>query len=253
MRRGSPSHLVRSGTGNGTVGFSAAVNIAGSRSGTLTIAGQTFSVTQAGAVGPVEPLVAAAIPRHQSIRKSYPTCEHRDARPLELLRSIPEVLVSIGWNALCSDEPPLSMLLRPVVKRIVLIVLVAAGVCGCETSSTLSQGPNPVKCLVTLASPPLMDAGGGSGSLAITTQPECAWEVSSTASWISGFTPPSGQGQWHRVVPRDVERRLIDARRDDRRERRAGARVPARALPLRPRTGEPERERESVVPAASTS
>jgi len=92
------------------------------------------------------------------------------------------------------DEPPLSMLLRPVVKHIVLIVLVAAGVCGCETSSTLSQGPNPVKCLVTLASPPLMDAGGGSGSLAITTQPECAWDVSSTATWISGFTPPSGQG-----------------------------------------------------------
>ena len=80
------------------------------------------------------------------------------------------------------------------MKRIVLIVLVAAGVCGCETSSTLSQGPSPVKCLVTLASPPMMDAGGGSGSLAITTQPECAWEVSSTASWISGFTPASGQG-----------------------------------------------------------
>ena len=80
------------------------------------------------------------------------------------------------------------------MKRIVLIVLAAAGVCGCETSSTLSQAPNPVKCLVTLASPPMMDAGGGSGSLAITTQPECAWEVSSTASWISGFTPASGQG-----------------------------------------------------------
>jgi hypothetical protein len=80
------------------------------------------------------------------------------------------------------------------VKRIVLIVLAAAGVCGCETSSTVSQGPNPVKCQVTLASPPMMDAGGGSGSLAITTQPECAWDVSSSASWISGFTPASGQG-----------------------------------------------------------
>ena len=80
------------------------------------------------------------------------------------------------------------------MKRIVLIVLAAAGVWGCETSSTVSQGPNPVKCLVTLAAPPMMDAGGGSGSLAITTQPECAWDVSSTSSWISGFTPPSGQG-----------------------------------------------------------
>ena len=91
-------------------------------------------------------------------------------------------------------QPPLLMLLRPVVKRIILVVLAAAGVCGCETSSTVTQAPNPVKCQVTLASPPMLDAGGGSGSLGITTQPECAWDVSSTASWISGFTPPSGQG-----------------------------------------------------------
>jgi hypothetical protein len=42
-----------SGTGNGTVGFTAAVNIAGSRSGTLTIAGQTFTVTQDAVIGPL--------------------------------------------------------------------------------------------------------------------------------------------------------------------------------------------------------
>jgi hypothetical protein len=86
------------------------------------------------------------------------------------------------------------MLLRPLVKRIAVIVLAALVVYGCETSSTVSQGPNPVKCQVTLATPPMMDAGGGSGSVAITTQPECAWDVSSNVNWISGFTPPSGQG-----------------------------------------------------------
>jgi len=41
------------GTGNGTVGFGAAANVAGSRTGTLTIAGQAFTVTQAGTVGPL--------------------------------------------------------------------------------------------------------------------------------------------------------------------------------------------------------
>src|SRR5262245_38212120 len=86
------------------------------------------------------------------------------------------------------------MLLRPLVKRIALIVLAAVAVYGCETSSTVTQGPNPVKCQVALATPPMMDAGSGSGSLAITTQPECAWDVSSNVTWISGFTPPSGQG-----------------------------------------------------------
>jgi len=42
-----------SGTGNGTVGYSVAANTgASSRTGTLTIAGQTFTVTQAAATGP---------------------------------------------------------------------------------------------------------------------------------------------------------------------------------------------------------
>jgi hypothetical protein len=40
------------GTGNGTVGFSAAANTGAARTGTLTIAGQTFTVTQS-AVAPV--------------------------------------------------------------------------------------------------------------------------------------------------------------------------------------------------------
>jgi hypothetical protein len=44
------------GTGNGSVNFSAAANVAGARSGTLTIAGQTFTVTQDAVVGPLSRL-----------------------------------------------------------------------------------------------------------------------------------------------------------------------------------------------------
>jgi hypothetical protein len=44
------------GTGNGPVGFSAAANAGGSRTGTLTIAGQTFTVTQAASIGPLNRL-----------------------------------------------------------------------------------------------------------------------------------------------------------------------------------------------------
>jgi len=80
------------------------------------------------------------------------------------------------------------------VNRTLLFLLAAALVCGCDTSSSVTQGPNPVKCQVSLATPPMMDAGGGSGSLAITTQPECAWDVATSASWISSVTPSSGQG-----------------------------------------------------------
>jgi hypothetical protein len=78
----------------------------------------------------------------------------------------------------------------------VTAVLLAASalVWGCETSSTISQGPNPVKCRVTLAPPPALDAVGGAGSLAVTTQPECVWDAATTADWISALSPASGQG-----------------------------------------------------------
>lgn len=73
-------------------------------------------------------------------------------------------------------------------------LLAATLVSGCETSSTVSTGPNPVKCLVSLGATPMMDAVGGSGTLTITTQPECAWDVSTSASWISALAPTTGQG-----------------------------------------------------------
>ena len=91
---------------------------------------------------------------------------------------------------------------------VVAAAFVAAVVAsGCETSSTLTVGPNPVKCQVSLAAPSSMvDAGGGTGTLAVTTQPECAWEATTTVSWISGLSPASGQGTVNlefRVAPNE--------------------------------------------------
>lgn len=84
-------------------------------------------------------------------------------------------------------------------------VLVAAG---CETSSSVSVSPTPdaVKCQVSLASPPMIEAGGGTGRLTVTTQPECAWDASTAVTWISGLSPTSGQGTGNvefRVAPND--------------------------------------------------
>jgi hypothetical protein len=75
-----------------------------------------------------------------------------------------------------------------------MLVLTAALMSGCETSSTVSTSPDPVKCLVSLGPAPTVEAGGGAGSLAITTQPECTWDASSNVGWISALTPATGQG-----------------------------------------------------------
>src|SRR5215510_73518 len=85
-------------------------------------------------------------------------------------------------------------------------LLAAVLVSGCETSSAVSAGPNPVKCVVSLGAPPMMDAGGGSGTLTITTQPECTWDASTSASWITALAPTTGQGTADvsfRVAPND--------------------------------------------------
>jgi Putative binding domain, N-terminal/Viral BACON domain len=118
--------------------------------------------------------------------------------------SFPLSVERARWNGPCS----MPMLLRPAVKHIldlvraegrrsVLAVLfvattVAAG--GCETSTTTTAGPDPVKCQVSVGSTAMMDAAGGGSSFSVTTQPECAWEASTTAPWISGLSPASGQG-----------------------------------------------------------
>jgi hypothetical protein len=87
-----------------------------------------------------------------------------------------------------------------------LVLIAATFVSGCETSSTISAGPNPVKCVVSLASPPTLGADGGAASLAITTQPECRWDAASNVNWISALSPSSGQGAANlsfRVSPND--------------------------------------------------
>jgi len=40
----------------------------------------------------------------------------------------------------------------------------------------------------------MIDAGGGRGTFAVTTQPECAWTASSAVPWITTVAPGSGQG-----------------------------------------------------------
>ena len=82
---------------------------------------------------------------------------------------------------------------RSASALVVCLSAVAVLVAGCETSSTITAGPDPVKCQVSLAAPPMIDAGGGTGTLAVTTNPECAWTASSGAAWIS-LSPSSGQG-----------------------------------------------------------
>ena len=91
---------------------------------------------------------------------------------------------------------PVTDLVRRTLRHVApaAFLVLAALVSGCETSSTVSTGATPVKCQVSLGTASMMEAGGGNSSFSVTTQPECAWEATTSASWISGLSPASGQG-----------------------------------------------------------
>jgi hypothetical protein len=76
-----------------------------------------------------------------------------------------------------------------------LALVLAFATVGCESKSSTSTGPSPVKCQVSLEAPAnTIDAGGGKDAITVSTQPECSWTASSGASWISSLAPASGQG-----------------------------------------------------------
>jgi hypothetical protein len=76
-------------------------------------------------------------------------------------------------------------------------MMTAAIFVGCEAATAVSTATSPTlsaKCQAVLAGSSTIAAGGGSGNVSITTQPECLWSASSETGWITGLTPTSGQG-----------------------------------------------------------
>ena len=69
-------------------------------------------------------------------------------------------------------------------------------VAACSSSSTTVTSPTSARCPVQLTqTPSTIDAGGGSGQIAIAVNRECTWEARSEADWITLAAPTSGQGE----------------------------------------------------------
>jgi hypothetical protein len=79
---------------------------------------------------------------------------------------------------------------------LLIAVLCAAGlVWGCSSETAVTTGPTQVKCQVALAmTTASIGPEGGTGTLSVTTSPECPWEAATAVTWLSGLSPSSGQG-----------------------------------------------------------
>src|SRR4051794_33220899 len=75
------------------------------------------------------------------------------------------------------------------------VLVSAAAVAGCTSSSLTSTNPTPVKCQVSVdTATQSVGAAGGAALFGISAQPECAWTAAPQVNWIAEVKPASGQG-----------------------------------------------------------
>jgi len=171
------------GTGNGTVPFTVSPSNGPARTGTLTVAGQLFTVTQSGGcsfdVSPQSVSVDPAGGTRQVIVGGSAGCAWSAAS------SVPWITVTSGdsgsgpgvvtFTAAATDGPSRTGTLT---------------VAGQTVTVVQSQG-----CSVALApASQNVSSDGGTGSVSVTAGAGCPWNATSSASWLTITSGASGSG-----------------------------------------------------------
>jgi Putative binding domain, N-terminal/Viral BACON domain len=178
-----------SGTGNGTVQFTVSANSGAVRSATLTIAGRTFTVTQAAGSS----CSYSIAPGRQSIGAPGGTgtvavttangCSWSATANASWL-TITSAASGSGSGSITFSAAPNTGAARTGTLTIAgetFTVEQESGSCTFSLSAASSNAP----------------AGGTNGSVSVTTQPGCTWSAASNAGWIavtSGMMGYTGNG-----------------------------------------------------------
>jgi hypothetical protein len=172
-----------SGSGNGTVSFSAAKHTGGSRSGTLTVAGLTFTINQGEScsfsVTPTQQNVAAAGGTVTVSVSASGGCRWTATANVAWI-SVPSgagatgdgtVQLTIAANGGGARTGTATVAGQPVTIN-------QANACSYALSQTSQSAP----------------AEGGAGSVGVTATSGCGWTSASNASWIKISNGASGTG-----------------------------------------------------------
>jgi all-beta uncharacterized protein/BACON domain-containing protein len=183
-----------SGSGNGTVAFNVAANTGGARSGTLTVAGQTFTVSQ------------AAVPPPPCTFSISPTSQNIDAPGGSGTVGV-TTASGCAWTA-TSNAPWIAITNGSSGSGNGTVAFSVAANTGGARSGTLAVAgqtftvsqaavpPPPPPCTFSISpTSQTVDATGGSGSVTVTASAAtCGWTASSNASWITVTSGASGTG-----------------------------------------------------------
>ena len=172
-----------SGNGNGTVNFTVAATTGPSRSGTLTIAGRTFTINQGqGCTFSLSPASA-----------SSPASGGAGAFDVRTAGGC-------AWSA-SSSASWLAITAGATGNGNGTVRYTAAANTGPQRSGVITAGGQAFTvtqasgCTIAIApSSTTVPAGGGSGSFNVTAGATCAWSAAATASWIGITSGAAGTG-----------------------------------------------------------
>jgi len=167
-----------SGSGNGTVAYAVAANPSGSsRTGTLTIAGQTFTVTQAGLAVPTCTLTASS----STITAGQSSILTATCSP---------AATSYAWTNTGFAATASTGSVSPTVTTTYLVIGSNAAGSGNTASATVT-----VTCTYSLSpTSQSVTASATTGTLSVIATSGCAWTASSNVDWITITSGSSGSG-----------------------------------------------------------
>jgi hypothetical protein len=178
-----------SGNGNGPVSFAVAANVGNARTGTLSIAGETFTVSQAGVV----PCTYSIAPTSQSIGAAGgagSAVTVSTAAGCAWTATSNATWISVTAGASGSGDGSTSFSVAANTGDARSGTLTIAG-----RTFTVSQAGAPPPCSYAISpssqSIPLL---GGSGTISVTAGAGCTWTATSNAAWISVTSGANGAG-----------------------------------------------------------
>jgi hypothetical protein len=192
-----------SGTGNGAVGIAIAANTAAARSGTVTIAGQPFTVTQAAAPAP-PPCTFTISPTSQNVAEtstsgSFAVNASAGTCAWSALSNASWLMVTSGASGSGNGSVAYNVEANPGVARSATIAVGGQTFTLSQAAAPPPPPPPPPPCTFSL-SPTSQEfvAAGGSGSVTVTASaPTCGWSATSNNSdWlvVVGGSPGTGSG-----------------------------------------------------------
>jgi all-beta uncharacterized protein/BACON domain-containing protein len=180
-----------SGIGNGNVAISIAPNVGPSRVGTVTVAGQIFTVNQA-AVLPAPNCTYSIDPSSKSFNEDGATNQRIDVKTQggcawTAISNTNWITVTSGQIGLDDGEVRYNVSANPTGTDRTGTLTVAG------KTFTVDQSGIPCSYTISPTTQTIAKAGG-SGTVSVTTIPGCSWTATSQDSWIVVTGGGSGTG-----------------------------------------------------------